>query len=143
VSDSVHTGGCLCGAVRYRVTGPLRPVVACHCEQCRRTSGHYVAATRAAGEDVTLEADRGLKWYTSSDNARRGFCGECGASVLWQPSHRQTMSIMAGTLDEPTGLTLAGHIFVANKGDYYPIADGLPQLEQGNSDQLFAKSETA
>ena len=40
-----HRGRCLCGAVNYRVDGPLRPVVACHCGQCQRTSGHFVAAT--------------------------------------------------------------------------------------------------
>ncbi|MFM7784547.1 MAG: GFA family protein, partial [Gammaproteobacteria bacterium] len=43
--DDTHSGACLCGVVRYTVQGPLRPVVVCHCTQCRRQTGHYLAAT--------------------------------------------------------------------------------------------------
>ena len=46
------TGGCLCGGVRYAVTGPLRDIIACHCEQCRRSSGHFVAATACRREQI-------------------------------------------------------------------------------------------
>ncbi|WP_095590505.1 GFA family protein [Actibacterium ureilyticum] len=120
----MRTGGCLCGAVRYRVDGPLRPVIACHCTQCRKTSGHHVAATSVARDRI--EIDGALRWYASSDGARRGFCPNCGSNLFWDGpgSH---LSIFAGTLDAPTGLTLKGHIFCADKGDYYEIADGLPQ----------------
>ena len=76
-----QTGGCLCGGVRYRVTGPLRPVVTCHCRQCRRTSGHFAAFTACAAGDLVLDSDRTLRWYRSSPEAERGFCGECGAST--------------------------------------------------------------
>lgn len=141
MSELEHSGGCLCGAVRYRVRGPMRPVVACHCEQCRRTSGHYAAATRADSRDITIESDRGLKWYTSSDDARRGFCMECGSSLFWQRPDGERMSIFAGTLDTPTNLKLVGHIFVADKGDYYQLTDGLPQLEQGGSDRFLSANE--
>ncbi|MDX1607168.1 MAG: GFA family protein, partial [Candidatus Competibacterales bacterium] len=76
------TGGCLCGAVRYRARGPLRPVIACHCRQCRRSSGHYVAATAALREALDLEdASGALRWYRSSTQARRGFCAQCGSSL--------------------------------------------------------------
>lgn len=127
-----RTGGCLCGAVRYRITGPLRPVVACHCHQCRRTSGHYAAATRVAAEHFTLDRDDGLRWYESSPGIHRGFCGVCGSSLLWQP-HRGSVGIMAGTLDGPTGLRIAGHIHTATAGDYYTIDPALPQ-SPGDSD---------
>ena len=127
-----HSGGCLCGAVTYQVTGPLRPVIACHCGQCRRTSGHFVAATAAWRDDVRLTEDRGLAWYRSSARAERGFCTICGSSVLWRAEGSPTISIMAGTLDEGHGLATAAHIFVADKGAYYEIADGLPQREDGD-----------
>lgn len=116
-------GGCLCGAVRYRVTGPLRPVVACHCQQCRKTSGHHVAATSALREDLVVEGQ--VTWYQSSPLARRGFCGTCGSNLFWD-GPGVNISIFAGTLDGPTGLRLAGHIFCADKGDYYSVDDGLP-----------------
>lgn len=118
------TGRCACGAVRYRVEGPLRPVVACHCETCRRTSGHHVAATSARRDRVTIEGE--VRWYRSSEAAQRGFCPTCGSQLFWD-GPGSNLSIFAGTLDAPTGLTLVGHIFCADKGDYYGIADDLPQ----------------
>jgi len=130
MSESVRTGGCLCGGVRYAVSGPLRPVVACHCEQCRRTSGHYFAATRARSDDVTFEHDDTLRWYPSSPGVRRGFCNVCGASLFFEREGSDAISIAAGTLDKPTGLRLVQHIFTASAGDYYAINDGLPQAPE-------------
>ena len=123
------TGGCLCGAVRYRLHGPLRPVVNCHCQQCRRSSGHFVAATAVKQRQFELLADAELRWYRSSAEARRGFCGVCGSSLFWQPTDagRDHIAVMAGTLDGPTGLTTRQHIFVDSAGDYYTLADGLPR----------------
>jgi hypothetical protein len=70
---------------------------------------------------------RGLKWYRSSDAARRGFCGECGASVFWERVAGDSVSIAAGTLDTPTGLTTALQIYVDSAGDYYTIDATVPQ----------------
>lgn len=120
------TGGCLCGAVRYTVTGPLRPVVACHCGQCRKSSGHHVAATSAPRAAVAVEGE--LRWFASSATARRGFCPTCGSQLFWD-GPGANLSIFAGSLDGPTGLAMAGHIYTADKGDYYAIADGLPAAE--------------
>ena len=125
-------GGCLCGAVRYGVTGPLRPVLACHCTQCRRQTGHFMAATAAARKDFALMRRAGLRWYVSSAKARRGFCGRCGSTLFWDGRGRDYIAIAAGTLDGKTGLKLARHIFTADKGDYYRIADGLPRSRGGH-----------
>lgn len=126
------TGGCLCGGVRYAVKGPLRDVVACHCSQCRRTSGHHVAATGARPKDLTMLESATLKWYASSERAERGFCGRCGGNLFWRPTGagHDWISIMAGTLDPPTRLRTIQHIFVADKSDYYVIADGAEQVAQ-------------
>jgi hypothetical protein len=124
---ATHTGGCLCGAVRYEVTGPLRPVVFCHCTQCRRSTGHFLAATAARLRDFRVAEGAELRWYAASESAQRGFCGRCGSTLFWQPQGRDYVSIAAGTLDGATGLDSACHIFVADKGDYYAIEDGLPQ----------------
>lgn len=117
-------GSCECGAVRYEVSGPLRPVVGCHCSQCRKTSGHYVAATQAATSDFSLKRDAGLKWYRSSPTAQRGFCGTCGSSLFWQEDGTSHISIMAGTLDGNTGLQMDRHIHADAKGDYYSLPAG-------------------
>ena len=128
---SSHRGRCLCGAVQYEIRGPLRPVVACHCEMCRRTTGHFAAATATRRETLILHEDRGLRWFDSSATARRGFCQFCGSNLFWAPADGSRFSIMAGTLDKPTGLAIAVHIFVNDAGDYYRIADGLLQRTDG------------
>lgn len=124
---TARSGGCLCGNVRYEASGDMRPVIACHCTQCRKTSGHHVAATGAAREKVTISGD--VTWYASSDMARRGFCAVCGSNLFWDGPGTH-LSIMAGTLDTPTGLALAGHIYTADKGDYYEIETSLPVADQ-------------
>ena len=120
------SGGCLCGAVRYEVQGPLRDVLICHCQECRRWHGHVSASTAAAREDLVLLEQRGLRWIDSprSDaSARRGFCGECGSSLFWDAPARPTVSIAAGTLDGPTGLRVIGHVYESQHGDYYESGD--------------------
>ena len=119
-------GGCLCGGVRYRITGPLRDVVFCHCTRCRRTHGHFAAYTACAREDLELVEDATLRWF-ELDGSRRGFCSRCGASVFWERGERPIVSVAAGTLDGPTGLRPSRHIFTADAGDYYELADGLEQ----------------
>jgi len=123
-------GACECGAVQYEVSGPLRKVVYCHCSQCRRTSGHFVAATACDTGHLQINKDDGLTWYRSSSFAQRGFCNVCGSSIFWRPDHGEYMAIMAGTLDLPTGLVSREHIHVADASDYYALTDRLPQFPQ-------------
>lgn len=123
-----HSGGCLCGAVRYELSGEPRDVINCHCTQCRRFHGHVAAYTAVARDDLVLVEDGGLQWYRSSEGARRGFCARCGSSLLWERIDAPTVSISAGSLDQPTGLRTIRHAFVADKADYYAITDGLEQL---------------
>lgn len=120
------TGSCLCGAVRFTITGPLRPVIACHCLQCRKSSGHHVAATSARRDHVSVAGD--VTWFRSSDTARRGFCGTCGSNLFWDGAG-ENLSIFAGSFDGETGLRIAGHIYCAFKGDYYDIREGVPRAE--------------
>lgn len=124
-ADITAEGGCLCGDVRYRVHGPLRPVVACHCTQCRKTSGHHVAATAAAPEAVEITGHP--RWFRSSKRAERGFCPTCGSNLFWRGTDH--LSIFAGTLDRhPADLKLAAHIYCDDKGMYYDISDHAPQF---------------
>lgn len=130
-SVPARTGGCLCGAVRYSVSGALRPVVMCHCTQCRRMTGHVMAATAARRADFRLLAEGALQWYAASDEARRGFCAHCGSTLFWEGIGRDYISIAAGSLDDSSGLKIAYHIYVADKGGYYEIEAGVPQARDG------------
>jgi len=124
------TGGCLCGAVRYEVHGPMRDVVVCHCSRCMRTHGHAAAYAACAWSDVVIEPDAGLRWYEADDRAR-GFCGECGASMFWRRQGGPRVSIAAGTLDQPTGLRTIAHIHTRDHADYYEIEDTVEQFAGG------------
>lgn len=118
-------GGCLCGAVRFAVDGPVGAVAVCHCSQCRRWSGHVWGGSLVAAEDLRLTRDAGLRWYRSSATAARGFCADCGASLFWKAEGEGHVSVAAGAFDPPTGLTTGKHIFTADAGDYY-APDGPP-----------------
>ena len=123
-----QAGGCLCGAVRFTISGPLRGIVLCHCSQCLRIHGHIAGHTRVTAEGVSFAEDRGLAWYRSSAAAERGFCSECGASLFFRPVGAKTLSISAGCLQQPTGLATIGQIYVDSASDYYEIDRTIPVL---------------
>ncbi len=123
-------GSCECGQVTFELNGPLRDVIFCHCSQCRKTSGHHWAATRLDQDNLVFMSDATLKWYRSSDAARRGFCGACGSSLFYRRDNDSGIAVAAGALDGPTGLGRIDHIFTGEKGDYYEITDGLPQFTE-------------
>jgi hypothetical protein len=134
------TGRCLCGAVRYEVRGPLRDIVLCHCEECRRWGGYVGAFAATKADDLALLADDALRWIDSpqSDHgARRGYCVECGSNLFWQAAGAERIGIAAGTLDRPTGLRMAAHIYTHQAGDYDELPeDGLPRDPDRNAIEL-------
>ena len=127
------TGRCNCGAVSFVAMGPFRPAKACHCKSCRRQSGHYVAATETDSSKLAITGENAIAWFNATPSARRGFCPTCGGHLFWQRTGSARISIWMGCLDEPTGLRLADHIYVSEKGDYYDLADNLPQRPLGST----------
>ena len=123
-------GSCACGAVKFTTKGVLRPVVACHCTQCRKQTGHYYAATSVEETNITISGKDHLTWYSSSLEAQRGFCKICGSAMFWKPASKTRLSILAGCFDGESALTMGWHIFVDDKGSYYDIRDGLPQFPE-------------
>lgn len=123
-------GSCHCGAVTFELKAVPTSPTACHCVQCRKQSGHYFASANVPKEAVALRGAECLTWYRSSDKVRRGFCSRCGSWLFWEPVSRDWTSVALGAIDGPTGLALERHIFVAEKGDYYALSDGLPQNER-------------
>ncbi len=117
--DKVLAGGCLCGGVQYELGGQIRGVVNCFCAQCRKTSGHHVAATRVKLDSFKLLKSQSLRWYQSSEKAKRGFCNLCGGNLFWQNRDRDSISVMAGTIDKPTALNTIDNIFVEDMSDYH------------------------
>ena len=139
-SKPVATGGCLCGAVRFEVHDHLMDVINCHCSKCRRFHGHMGAYTATNRENLVLKQSDTLKWFHSTTdetpNVHRGFCGNCGSSLFWDPRDKPRISIAAGAIDAPTGLETTGHVWTSQMGDYYEIADALIQ-----HDERFARAD--
>lgn len=125
------TGQCLCGNVSYDVDGPLRNILHCHCENCRRVSGNHVASSGAATEDITVYGDEHLRWYDLG-YARYGFCGTCGSSLFWVGAeHADRTSIQAGSLNDASGLTLDGVWFADEAQSHLTVDANVPHY-QGN-----------
>jgi len=132
VSAVSATGGCLCGAVRYRAPrASLQGIVICHCGQCRRFHGHCGAYASVPRDCLEFDRQEQLRWYRSSARARRGFCAQCGASLFWDPNDSDRIAVAAGSLDDAGELRVTCHIYTADAGGYYEIAPGLPQHRQG------------
>ncbi|MCW8328734.1 GFA family protein [Photobacterium sp. SDRW27] len=125
-------GSCLCGAVKFEFTGDLETSDACHCNQCRKWTGHFLASAEVPRDSLSIDGVEKVSWYHSSEKVRRGFCAKCGSSLFFDPLDtykHHWIGIALGAFDAPTGINLGQHIFIAEKGDYYEINDGLPQNE--------------
>ena len=118
-------GSCLCGNVTFEVTGEVLRTSACHCTMCRKQSGHVWASGSVRPDDISIHGD--VRWFRASEKAERGSCPACGSFLFWRPADLSDVAFALGAIDGPTGLVLDRHIFTAEKGDYYAIADGLPQ----------------
>jgi hypothetical protein len=127
-------GGCLCGAVRFSITGKLGPAGYCHCQQCRRASGSAFAANapvRIKYFTITSGADL-VREYESSPGKFRAFCSRCGSPMYSRrDSEPDLRRIRLGTLDSDPERRPLGHVWVSSKAPWYTINDSLPQYPEG------------
>lgn len=122
-----RVGKCLCGAVTYRAAD-LADIWYCHCTQCRALTGHFLAACRTEWKNLAVSGE--VVWAHHSGTSEHGRCAECGSLLFWTNRKSDNVSVLPGSLDSAAGIPLRGHIYVAEKGDYYEIADGLPQYDR-------------
>jgi len=97
----------------------------CHCKQCQHLTGLYISAAGVKRENLTISGE--VNWLPISEASKSGHCEGCGSYLFWDAHQEDTMSVLTGSLDDTSGLDVKGHIFVAEKGEYYEINDGLPQ----------------
>jgi hypothetical protein len=126
-------GQCLCGKVRFEVSGHLGSTRLCYCELCRRANGSaFSANVRVPASSYKLLSGAGLiREYESSPGAFRAFCSFCGspvyARVISDPDHTR---VRLGTLDTGASAIVAAHVWVRSKPHWYEITDEMPQYEQ-------------
>lgn len=132
MNNAVSGGGCLCGAVRYQVTGPSLKVASCHCSLCRRHSG-AAFLTYAAYPAGRVRFIRGRpEGYRSSQEAVRGHCATCGSPLTFVfDAEPETLWLTVGSLDDPNPAAPSEHWYVADKVDWLKLNDGLPQWPAG------------
>ena len=121
------SGRCECGGVKYQTDDELRPVVDCHCDRCRRITGHFMAASGCALSRLEFVADDTLRWYEPADGVFYGFCGTCGSTLFWRSDgDADWISIAAGTIDKPTGLSTGSAWWTTTAGDYHRLDPEVP-----------------
>ena len=129
-STNIHEGGCLCGAIRYRIEGRPKHVGHCHCRSCRRASG-AVALTWAYVARDRFHLIQGTPTiYRSSENAERQFCRICGSALFYASFKEPDMiDIALGTLDDPNALPADHHNFIGEKIAWLHLDEELPAHE--------------
>ena len=116
-------GSCLCGGVSFEVSKMMKPLVGCHCAQCRKHTGHYWVSGAVLTENFRLTASNTLKWYQSGEDTRRGFCGTCGATMFFERAGAGRISFAAGSIDGAIGQKILTQVFTDEMGDYYDLPD--------------------
>ena len=140
------SGGCLCGLIRYEAEVFLKNGYICHCTMCQKSSGQPAEITVPikAGSLIYLRGEP--KYYSASENGKRGFCGECGSRLVWQASRPQDdwlTNIDVGSLDNPAEASVSSHIFTNTQLPWYQVCDDLPKFAERDWDALveFLKQE--
>ena len=120
-------GSCLCGDIRFETAAKPQGPSMCHCSQCRKQSGGIWASAQVRDEELAITGP--VSWFEATPQAKRGSCPRCGSFLFWKAHDEATTSFALGTIDGATGVKIEKHIFTASKGDFYEIADGVPQKD--------------
>jgi hypothetical protein len=131
-APAVREGGCLCGALRYRLQAPVLDVVHCHCTMCRRAGGAPVVTWVIVGRrDFSLTRGH-LKMWASSPGARRGFCPDCGAQITFASEREpETLDVTLGSLDRPDDLPATRHVWAEGRLPWLHLDEDLPESPRG------------
>ena len=133
-NTQAYTGGCLCGAVRYRVHGEPQTVVLCHCTHCQKASGSAFSVNLLIKASDYAQSGETRHWVDAGDSglpSYRHFCGHCGSPVLTQATNLPGMLLVkAGTLDDSSGLVPQAEIYVCHALAWQMPVAGAMRFEQ-------------
>ena len=129
--DITVTGGCQCGAVRYRATQMLDNAHICHCRMCQKAVGNLFAALVAAPNEALTWTRGAPAAFRSSEHVDRGFCAACGTPLTyWTTNYGPTIDVTTASLDDPEAFPPVAHVWTSHKLGWVKLADGLPCLEE-------------
>lgn len=132
--SEVIKGGCLCGQVRYKVSGPFTQFHLCHCSRCRKSTGS-AHASNIFGHVDSLQWTEGkelVKRFDLADAKRfsRCFCCQCGSPLPHQSRGTDLLIIPAGSLDEDPDIQPQDHIFWSDKAEWYESCEEAPRFDR-------------
>lgn len=121
-----YEGSCLCGGIRYRVSGAIKAVTHCHCSMCRKSHGAAFASYGSVRLEYLqlLDAESLLAAYPSSPGVTREFCRRCGSSLFWRASEKwpDWLSLALGSLDAPLRAERQKHVHLDAAPAWCPAA---------------------
>lgn len=125
------SGNCLCGKVRYEITGPIGDIVHCHCETCRKAHGAAFSSVASVNDDdFKLSGADSLNSYESSKGKKRFFCSNCGTQIYAKRENTQHIILRLGSLNEDPKSQERCHIWVSHKASWYQINNHLPEYPE-------------
>jgi hypothetical protein len=128
----MYQGGCLCGSVRFEISGQIRNIVHCHCSRCRKAQGSAFATNGIvkASDFKILSGAESLAGYESSPGQTKYFCRICGSPIMSKSDSRpEQVRVRLGTIDSDIEERPMAHIFVTSKANWEEITGDLPQYE--------------
>ncbi|HEX6740833.1 MAG TPA: GFA family protein [Sphingomicrobium sp.] len=131
------SGGCLCGAVRYRLKSAPFDCGWCHCRTCQLYGGAPAMpfATVLRADFAWTAGESAVRWVESSSFGKRAFCGECGSPLQVRVDHQpETVDFPIITLDEPEAIAPAFHIFWGSRVAWFEPGDCLPRHDKFRPD---------
>lgn len=138
-----HEGGCLCGAVRYRIAEPARFSSMCHCRSCRLATGAPAAAFVGVERGQYEELRGNPRVFISSPGVRRGFCAACGTSLTYEgDAWPGEIHIYTATLDDPAAFPPTAHTYTVDRIAWFDPDDGLPRLAGFGDDGAEGQSRS-
>ena len=130
MSTQIHTGGCQCGAIRFRVTGDLKDASICHCRMCQKATGGFFGPYVGAPREALVWTRGQLRRFQSSNKVARGFCADCGTPLTYEAP--DGVAVAAGAFDDPRPLAPWVQYGVEGK---LPYVDDLPALPQRRTEE--------
>lgn len=126
MSDLGVTGGCQCGAIRYRVEARPQQVSICHCRMCQKATGSIVWPFFTVRRDALVWSRGRPALYRSSAAAQRGYCAACGTPLTFEPDGEATVDIGIGTLDRPSAMKPTEQYWVDARMPWFADLASLP-----------------
>lgn len=125
------TGSCLCGGVKYSITGQVGNIVHCHCETCRKAhSAAFSSVAAVADSDFSVQGREHLNSYESSPGKQRFFCSNCGSQIYAKRDGASHVILRLGCLDDDPQAKEQNHIWVSQKACWYSINSQLPEHDE-------------